>query len=72
MIPQNKNVRQLVWALVVLDTAAEGNDLYYNEGDITSVESQESCRMDVTRLKQLAYSGLWTLWGITLKVYEYE
>ena len=28
--------------------------------------------MDVTRLEQRAYSGLWTLCGITLKVYEYE
>jgi hypothetical protein len=28
--------------------------------------------MDVTRLEQHAYSGLWTLWGITLKAYEYE
>jgi hypothetical protein len=28
--------------------------------------------MDVTRLEQPAYSRLWTLWGITFKVYEYE
>ena len=28
--------------------------------------------MDVTRLEQRAYSGLWMLWGIYMKVYEYE
>ena len=36
------------------------------------VVSQASCRMDVTRLEQRTYSGLWTFWGITLKLYEYE
>ena len=66
MIPQNKNVCQLVWHLYV-DTAVEGSELYcYNtEGDRNTVVSQESCRMDVTRLEQSAYSGLWTL-------YEYD
>ena len=46
----------------------EGSELYcYNtEGDRNLVVSQASCRMDVTRLEQR------TLWGITLKVYEYE
>ena len=28
MIPQNKNVRQLVWHLHI-DTAVEGSELYY-------------------------------------------
>ena len=47
-IPQNKNVRQLVWNV---DTAIDGIELYcYNTEDYrNSVVSQESCRMDVTR-----------------------
>ena len=28
MIPQNKNVRQLVWHLQYVDTAVEGSELY--------------------------------------------
>ena len=54
MIPQNKNLRQLVWHLWYRDTAVEGNQLYcYNtEDDRNSVISQASCRMDVTRLEQ--------------------
>jgi len=28
--------------------------------------------MDMTRLEKRDYSGLWTHWGLTLKVYEYE
>ena len=72
-IPQNKNVSQLVCNFYYVDTAVEGSELYcYNtEGDRNSVVSQASCRMDVTRLEQCAYSGLWMLWGISLKVYEY-
>ena len=52
-ITQNKNVRQLVWNLQYVDTAVEGSGLYcYNtECDRNSVESQASCRMDVTRLE---------------------
>ena len=74
MIPQNKNVRQLVWHMQYVDTAVKDSELYCykTEGDINSFVSQASCRMDVTRLKQRAYSELWTLWGITLKVYENE
>jgi hypothetical protein len=43
MIPQNKNVLQLVWHLYV-DTAVEGSELYcYNtEGDRNSIVSQAS------------------------------
>jgi hypothetical protein len=50
------------------------SELYYykTEGDKNSVVSQESWRLDVTRVEQRAYSEQWTLWGITLKVYEYE
>ena len=71
MISQNKNVRQLVW---YVDIAVEGSEIYcYNtDRDRSSVVSQAMCRMDVTRLEQLAYRGLWARWGITLKVYEYE
>ena len=73
MISQNNNMPKLVWHLWYADTAVEGSELYcYNTGDINPAVSQESCRMDVTRLEQRVYSGLWTLWGITLKVYEYE
>jgi hypothetical protein len=41
MIPQNKNVRQLVWDLKYVDTAVEGSELYcYNtEGDRNSIVS---------------------------------
>ena len=45
MIPQNKNVCQLVCHLY-LDTAV-GSEL---EGDRNSILSQASCRMDVTRI----------------------
>ena len=47
MIPQNKNMRQLVWNLYI-DTAVEGSELYcYNtEDDIYLVVSQASPRMD--------------------------
>jgi hypothetical protein len=49
MIPQSKNVCQLVWHLYV-NTAVEGSDLYcYNsEGDRNSILSPVPCRMDVT------------------------
>jgi hypothetical protein len=49
MIPQNKNVCQLVW-LLYINTAVEGSRLYcYNtEGNRNSVVSKVSCRMDVT------------------------
>jgi hypothetical protein len=57
--------------LVVRRYCIRGGELYcYNtEGDRHSVVS---CRMDVTQLEQRVYSGLWTLWEITLKVYAYE
>ena len=53
MIPQNKNVRQLVWHLWYVDTAVEGSELYYynTEGDRNSVVSQASCRTDDIRLE---------------------
>jgi hypothetical protein len=40
-------------ALIVVDTAVEGSELYcYNtEGDRNSAASQALCRMDVTRLE---------------------
>ena len=42
MIPQNKNVRQLVWHLKFVNTAVEGSELYYynTEDDSNSVISQ--------------------------------
>ena len=54
MIPQNKNVRQVVWHLLYVDTAVENSELYYynSEGDRNSVVSPASCRMDVTRLER--------------------
>jgi hypothetical protein len=54
-----------------VDTAVE---LYcYNTDYIrNSVVSQASSLLAVTRLEQRVYSGMWMLWGITLKVYEYE
>jgi hypothetical protein len=50
MIPQNKNVRQLVWHLYV-DTAVGDSELYcyVTEGYRNSILSQASCRMDETR-----------------------
>ena len=52
MIPQNKNVRQLVLHLYYVDTA-EGSEIYcYNTDGIRNlIVSQASCRMDVTRLE---------------------
>ena len=52
MIPQNKNVRQVVWHLYV-DTAINNSELYcYNtEGVRNSLVNQASCRMEVTRLQ---------------------
>ena len=52
IIPQNKNVCQLVWHLYV-DTAVEGSEMYcYNtEGDRNSVISQASFRMGCTLLE---------------------
>ena len=49
---KNKNVLQLVWHVWYIDTAVEGSELYSYKtvGDKTSVVSQTSCRMDVTRL----------------------
>ena len=69
MIPQNKNVRQLVWHVQYEYNKAEGCELYCDntEGDRNSIVSQE-CRIDVTRLEQRVYSGLWTFWGITVKL----
>ena len=58
MIPQNKNVCQLVWHLQYVHTAVEGSELYcYNtEGDRNTVISQASCRIYyVTGLAQCAY-----------------
>ena len=68
MIPQNKNVRELVWHLQYVDIAVEGSELYcYNkEGDWNSVVSQASCRMDVTRLEQ------WTVDALVDHFEEYE
>ena len=50
MIPQNKNVRQLVRHLEYVDAEVEGSELYcYNtEDDRNSGVSQASCRMNVT------------------------
>ena len=52
MIPQNKNMRQLVLHLYV-DTAVEGSELYcYNtEEDINAVVSQAPCIMYLPRLE---------------------
>ena len=53
MMNKNKNVHQLVWHLYYIDTAVEGSEFYcYNtEHARNPVVSQESWRMDVTRLK---------------------
>ena len=61
MIPINKECVPASMALV--DNVVEGSELcYYNtEGNRNSVVSQASCRMDVTRLEQCAYSRLWML-----------
>jgi hypothetical protein len=50
MIPQTKNVRQLVWYLQYVDNRVEGSEPYFynTEGDRNSVVSPASCRMDVT------------------------
>jgi hypothetical protein len=52
MIPQNKNVRKLVWHLHV-DARVEGSEVYcYNtEGGGNSVVSQASFRMEWTLLE---------------------
>ena len=85
MIPQNKNVRLLVWHFYYVDTAVKGSELYcYNtEGDRDLVVNQASFRINVSHETSkfthdeaaggfhLVGSGLWTLWRITLKVYEY-
>ena len=57
-----------------VETAVEGSEIYCcnTGGDRNSVVSQASCRMDVARLEQRAYSGFCALWRTTLKVYEYE
>ena len=57
MMPQNKNVRQLVW---YVDTVVEGSELYsYNtEGDKSSVVSQASCRIGWTLLELQAEAGI--------------
>ena len=69
MIPQNKIVRQLVWHLLYVDTAVEGNELYcYNtEGDRNSVVCQASCKIYVTWLEQCAHIKIATLWGINAR-----
>ena len=74
MIPQNKNVRQLILHFQYVDTSVEGSGLYcYNkECDKDSVVSHASSRMDVSRTEQRAYSGLWTLWGTTLKANQFS
>ena len=53
MVPQNKNVRQRIWYLQYVGTAAQGSELYcYNaEGDINSVVNQASYRKDAIRLE---------------------
>ena len=63
MIPQNKNVRQLVWNLYIY-TALEGSELFcYNtESDRNSVVSQASCRI-CDRLEQRAYIRMPVLRG---------
>ena len=50
MIPQNKNVRQLVWHLSYVDNAVGSSELYcYNiDGDRNSIVNQASCRMNMT------------------------
>ena len=60
-------------ALQYVDTAVEDNFLYcYNSNsDRNSVVSHVSYRMDVTDAFHIVGSRLWTLRGITLKVYEY-
>ena len=57
MIPQNKNVRQLVWYLWYVDIAVEGSELY----------CQALCRMDVTQLEQRAYIKVAILRGWNAK-----
>ena len=54
MIPQNKNVRQLVWHFQYVDTTVEGSELYCHntESDRNSVLSQASCIINMTRLEQ--------------------
>ena len=49
-------------ALAARSTGVEGRELYcYNtEGDRNSVASQESCRMDVTRLEQRGIKGIYS------------
>ena len=53
LIPQNKNVCQLVWHLLHVCIAREDSGLHCHnkEGDRNSAISQASCRMDVTRRK---------------------
>ena len=65
MIPQNKNVGQLVWHLQYVDTAVEGSKLYYynTKSDRNSIVSQASCRMHVTRLGQRDYIKLVVMRG---------
>ena len=74
MIPQNKNVHQLVWYLWYIDTAVEDSQVYcYNtKGNINSVVSQASCIMDVTRLEQRAYNKIAVLQGKNVKEYHSE
>ena len=65
MIPQNMNVRQLVWYLQYVDTAVEDSVLYcYNtEDDRNSVVSQTPCRIFVTLLEQRIYVKIAVLRG---------
>ena len=44
MIPQNKNVCQLVWHFQYVNTAVEGSELYYynSEGDVNLVVRQSA------------------------------
>jgi hypothetical protein len=60
MIPQNKNLRQLVWHLLYTNTAVDGSELYFynTEGDINSVVSQASCKMGWTLLEFQIETGM--------------
>ena len=60
MIPHNKYVRQLVWYFWYVDTAVEDSELccYNTEGDRNSVVSQDSWRIDVTRLEHDEAGGI--------------
>jgi hypothetical protein len=58
MIPQNKNVCQLLWHLYYVDTAVENSELYcYNtEGDRNSVKGVMQNGCDSTRTACLQWN----------------